>query len=53
MESFDDQRSAAAFEVLGRMAENGQVLYLTHHKHLLGIAQEVLGKDVVQIHHYG
>ncbi|MFK7893411.1 MAG: AAA family ATPase [Granulosicoccus sp.] len=52
MESFDDNRSAAAFRVMGGMAELGQVLYLTHHKHLIDIAQEVMGKDRVRIHYY-
>lgn len=53
MESFDDKRSAAAFEVLGKMAMNGQVLYLTHHQHLIPIAQEVLGHVNVQVHQLG
>ncbi len=52
METFDDERSAAAFQVLGQMAKHGQVLYLTHHRHLLDIAQSVLGEDHVRIHHY-
>lgn len=52
MESFDDERAGAAFQVLGRMAEKGQVIYLTHHQHLLDLARDVLGKDHVHIHHY-
>jgi len=51
MESFDDERSAAAFSVLGKMALNGQVLYLTHHQHLIPIAKTVLGAENVQVHH--
>jgi uncharacterized protein YhaN len=53
MESFDDERSAAAFQVLGNMAKNGQVLYLTHHQHLIPIAQQILGSANVKIHHLG
>lgn len=52
MESFDDERAAAAFKVLANMARQGQVLYLTHHRHLIDIATDVLGKDAVQVHEY-
>ncbi len=52
MESFDDDRSAAAFTVLGKMAEKGQVLYLTHHQHLLDIARDVMGADRVKVHQF-
>ena len=41
METFDDDRSAEAFALLAGMAEVGQVIYLTHHKHLCVIAQQV------------
>lgn len=52
MESFDDDRSAAAFTVLGTMAEKGQVIYLTHHQHLLDIVREVMGADRVTVHRF-
>ena len=39
MESFDDDRSAATFRLLGDMAQKGQVIYLTHHAHLCEIAK--------------
>ena len=52
METFDDERAGAAFEVLGKMAQAGQVIYLTHHQHLISIAQGVLGKNRVQVHYY-
>jgi len=41
METFDDDRSAEAFALLAGMAEVGQVIYLTHHKHLCDIARQV------------
>ena len=41
METFDDQRSAAAFSLLGEMSKTGQVIYLTHHRHLCDIALQV------------
>ncbi|TMV88355.1 chromosome segregation protein SMC [Thioclava sp. BHET1] len=39
METFDDERAAAAFSLLGEMSRFGQVIYLTHHRHLCEIAQ--------------
>lgn len=41
METFDDDRSAEAFSLLAGMAEVGQVIYLTHHRHLCEIARTV------------
>ncbi|MGQ7847758.1 AAA family ATPase [Granulosicoccus sp. 3-233] len=52
MESFDDERAGAAFQVLAGMAEKGQVIYLTHHQHLLDLARKVVGEDRVHIHHF-
>lgn len=41
METFDDDRSAEAFTLLAGMARVGQVIYLTHHRHLCEIAAAV------------
>ncbi|MDO9525602.1 MAG: chromosome segregation protein SMC, partial [Gemmobacter sp.] len=41
METFDDDRSAEAFTLLSDMARTGQVIYLTHHRHLCDIARAV------------
>jgi uncharacterized protein YhaN len=41
LETFDDVRSEEAFRLLVRMAQFGQVIYLTHHEHLCAIAQTV------------
>ena len=38
METFDDHRSTAAFALLSDMSRLGQVIYLTHHRHLCDIA---------------
>jgi uncharacterized protein YhaN len=46
METFDDNRSAEAFQLLARIAERGQVIYLTHHAHMRDLAQAVCGKRV-------
>ena len=44
--NFDLERSAAGFEVLGQLAERTQVLFYTHHLHLVDIARDTLGADV-------
>ena len=41
METFDDDRSEEAFRLFAGMAMEGQVIYLTHHKHLCDIATRV------------
>lgn len=48
MESFDDQRSEEVFRLLGEMSKVGQVIYLTHHRHLCDIAKTVVPQ--VKIH---
>ena len=40
---FDDARSAAGFAVLGELAQKTQVLFVTHHRHLVDIALEQVG----------
>ncbi|MCI4662012.1 MAG: AAA family ATPase [Neomegalonema sp.] len=40
LETFDDTRAAAAFGLLEQMARRGQVIYLTHHRHLCDIARQ-------------
>ncbi len=51
METFDDDRAAEAFAVLAGMAGVGQVIYLTHHRHLCDIARAVC--PGVQVHDLG
>ncbi|MDR1828427.1 MAG: hypothetical protein LBR29_08870, partial [Methylobacteriaceae bacterium] len=42
LEPFDDHRAAATFTHLARMAEHGQVIYLTHHRHLVDLAHRTV-----------
>jgi len=44
--NFDSDRAAAGFKVLGQLAERTQVLFYTHHQHLVDIAKETLGEEV-------
>lgn len=48
METFDEPRSEEVFRLFGQMAEIGQVVYLTHHRHLCDIAATVV--PTVKIH---
>ncbi len=41
METFDDFRAEEAFRLFAEMAGVGQVIYLTHHRHLIDIARAV------------
>lgn len=51
METSDDERAARTFEVLGDMSRVGQVIYLTHHRHLCDIAKNVVPET--NIHQLG
>jgi len=51
METFDDFRAEEAFRLFSEMASVGQVIYLTHHRHLCAIAQQVC--PTVRIHELG
>ena len=44
--NFDDKRAAAGFRVLNELAKKTQVLFFTHHQHLLEVAQTALGISV-------
>lgn len=53
METFDDFRAEEAFRLFANMASIGQVIYFTHHQHLVKIAQSVCPEvrlhDLVQV----
>ncbi|EJE53372.1 hypothetical protein PMI14_01972 [Acidovorax sp. CF316] len=44
--NFDDGRTAAGLRVLGELSQKMQVIFLTHHDHLVPLAREVLGGDL-------
>lgn len=44
--NFDDTRTAAGLKVLGELSRKIQVVFLTHHDHLLPLAKEVLGNGL-------
>jgi len=44
--NFDDRRTAAGLKVLGDLSRKMQVIFLTHHDHLVPLAKEILGADL-------
>jgi uncharacterized protein YhaN len=44
--NFDDARAAAGFRVLAELGQKTQILFFTHHQHLVDIARATLGKAV-------
>lgn len=44
--NFDDDRAAAGFRVLAELAQSTQVLFFTHHQHLVNIARDSLGPSL-------
>jgi len=42
--NFDDERSKATLSVLGELSQRTQILFLTHHPHLVKLAQKVVPK---------
>jgi uncharacterized protein YhaN len=48
--NYDDARSRAALEALGDLSTKTQVLFLTHHDHLLPLIRDVFGPQVNIVH---
>lgn len=44
--NFDDTRSAAGFRVLADLSRKTQVLFFTHHQHLVDIAKATVGSTI-------
>ena len=44
--NFDDRRMEAGLKVLGDLSQSMQVIFLTHHDHLVPLAKDVLGADL-------
>ena len=47
---FDDARAAATLEALAAFSKRAQVLFFTHHEHLVRLADDRLGAGVVLTH---
>ena len=44
--NFDDRRAEAGLKVLGDLSRSMQVIFLTHHEHLVPLAKSALGNDL-------
>jgi len=44
--NFDDERAAAGFRALADLGMRTQVLYLSHHEHLVDVARAALGANI-------
>jgi uncharacterized protein YhaN len=49
---FDDRRAIAALQVLGAFSKRTQVLFFTHHQHLVELAQKHLGTQICAVHSF-
>ena len=47
---FDDRRAAATLEILAELSENIQVIFFTHHQHLVELAQGCLPEERLWVH---
>ena len=51
--SFDDDRAAAALRALAQLAGKTQILFFTHHQHLVELARAILDPQVLFVHGLG
>jgi len=47
--TFDDVRAAATLQGLAQLGQRNQVVYFTHHRHLVDLAREVLPPSAVAV----
>jgi uncharacterized protein YhaN len=48
--AFDDARSSAALQVMGELSVKNQILFFTHHQHLVELAEQVVSADQLRVH---
>ncbi len=48
--NFDNARALAALEALAALSTRTQILFFTHHEHLVDLARSALGGDVLFVH---
>jgi uncharacterized protein YhaN len=48
--NFDDERAIATLKTLGDLSTQTQVIFFTHHRHLVDIAEQHLAKDQLFVH---
>jgi uncharacterized protein YhaN len=50
---FDDERAVAALNALARLSERTQVIFFTHHEHLLDLARKNIDNGALYVHPLG
>ncbi|RJQ48917.1 MAG: hypothetical protein C4538_03045 [Nitrospiraceae bacterium] len=48
--NFDDNRSAATLKILAELSGNTQIIFFTHHQHLVDLAKIVVSPDTIFVH---
>jgi uncharacterized protein YhaN len=48
---FDDDRSAAALDAMSKLAQSTQIIFFTHHRHLVELAKTFLDDQTLQVHY--
>ena len=48
--SFDNQRAVATLEVLAELSAQTQVIFFTHHEHLVDLATRCMSAEVLFVH---
>jgi len=46
----DDERAAATFGILNTLSQQTQVLFFTHHQHVVELARQALGAGAMKVH---
>jgi uncharacterized protein YhaN len=50
---FDDERSRAALEIMGELSRKTQVIFFTHHRRLVEIAETIMDSEILFTHDLG
>jgi len=48
--NFDDERSAATLDVLAELSRSTQIIFFTHHRHLVELAKAHVDNDLMSMH---
>ena len=48
--NFDDERAGAALKVLADISHKTQIIFFTHHHHLVELAKRTVNDEILQLH---
>lgn len=49
--NFDDDRSEATLNVLSEISKKTQIIFFTHHRHILDLAEKALPSELLRLHY--